>query len=162
MLRLDWHLNQSAGPLGKRSSVKQYQNSNCATTCGSNIKHPTVKFGWVLRTQLLTSTRHRTKNTNCEPHTSIVADVSPFLNSHHSRSRAEGMVPSEGLGNEMRTVCEQGGRRTRNAQVIRLLELYFLPKRKRRSNTSIQAAGVGVVSSSFRTVMMRYSSETSC
>ena len=44
----------TARPPGKRSSMKQYQNSDCATTSGSEIKHQTVRLGWVLRTQQCT------------------------------------------------------------------------------------------------------------
>ena len=40
------------------------------------------------------------------------------------------MVQHVGLCNEMRTVCEHGGWRTRDVRVIRLLDLLFLPKRK--------------------------------
>ena len=35
----------SAGPPSKRSSVRQYQNSHRATTCGSGIKHQGVRLG---------------------------------------------------------------------------------------------------------------------
>ena len=62
--------------------------------------------------------------------------------------RAEGTVSNVGLCNEMRTVSEHDGWRTRNVRAMRLLELWFLPKReRRRSKISIQAAGVGVASS---------------
>ena len=61
--------------------------------------------------------------------------------------RSKGMVSNVGLCNEMRTVSEHDGWRKRNVRVIRLLELLFFERERRRSKTTLQAAGVEVVSS---------------
>ena len=75
----------TAGPPGRRSSVRQYQNSYCTTTCASDIKHQAVRLG--PEDSTVNINKAPDKNTKiARPHNSIVADVSPFFNSHHSRS----------------------------------------------------------------------------